>query len=133
MNDQSKLRVWQKSLELADKVYSATDRFPSREVFGLASQMQRAAVSIGSNLSEGAGRNSGKEFYQFIGYANGSANELRFQVEVGLRRNYLSEEERNSLVNEIDHILRMNDKLQSNLRDLIERSKKDLTSNSRNT
>jgi four helix bundle protein len=133
MNDPSKLRVWQKSLELADQVYSATERFPSREVFGLASQMQRAAVSIGSNISEGAGRNSRKEFYQFIGYANGSANELRFQIEVGHRRNYLSEEERNSLVNEIDHILRMNYKLQSNLRNSIERNKQDLTSNSRKT
>jgi len=79
MHDASKLMVWQKALDLAQKVYSSTAGFPKHEVYGLSSQMQRAAVSIGSNIAEGAGRNSKREFYQFIEISCGSASELLFR------------------------------------------------------
>ena len=119
MNDASKLIVWQKSLDLADKIYSITEKFPRQEVYGLSSQMQRAAVLIGSNIAEGAGRNSPREFKQFLGFFCGSASELRFQIELSQRRNYISEEQKAELVNYVDSILRMNFKLQSRIKEII--------------
>lgn len=66
-----RLEVWQKAIEFADRVYSATRRFPSDERFGLTNQMRRAAVSISCNISEGSTRNSGKDFARFIEIAMG--------------------------------------------------------------
>ena len=103
MQDASKLMVWQKALDLAQKVYSSTTGFPKHEVYGLASQMQRAAVSTGSNIAEGAGRNSKREFYQFIGISCGSASELLSQVELSFRMNYITPEIKDELKTEIDH------------------------------
>jgi len=79
-------------MELADVIYSATARFPAQERFGLASQMQRAAVSVPSNIAEGAARASNAEFLQFLHAARGSLAELDTQVEIARRRKYLAAE-----------------------------------------
>ena len=122
MNDATKLRTWQKSLDLADFIYEVTSKFPPQERFGLCDQMRRCAVSIGSNIAEGAGRNSQKEFYHFLGVSNGSALELQFQTELSYRRNYLTETERAQVMEHLDTIVRMNINLQNSLRKSIDRS-----------
>jgi four helix bundle protein len=117
MHDITKLKIWQRSLDLADKIYNVTETFPTTERFGLISQMQRAAVSVGSNIAEGAGRNSANEFCHFLGIASGSANELRFHVEFSYRRKFISEQIRDDLQAELIHHLRMNYRLQERIRE----------------
>ena len=84
------LTVWQKSVDLAEKVYGHTAGFPKSELFGLTGQMRRAAVSIPSNIAEGQSRNSTGEFLQFLGVARGSLAELETQIELGARLAYLA-------------------------------------------
>ena len=74
------LRVWQESIDLVTEIYRLTESYPKEEVYGLTSQMRRAAVSIPSNIAEGAGRNSSKEFVQFLHIALGSIAELETQL-----------------------------------------------------
>ena len=115
MNDATKLRTWQKALELADFIYEITDKFPAQDKFGLIDQMRRSAVSVGSNIAEGAGRNSQKEFFHFLGVSNGSASELQFQIELSFRRKYISEIDKHQVLEHIDAIMRMNINLQQSL------------------
>jgi four helix bundle protein len=86
------LRVWEAGLELADAVYTATAAFPVEERFGLAAQMRRAAVSIPSNIAEGAARASNAEFLRFLHTARGSLAELDTQMEIARRRGYLTDD-----------------------------------------
>jgi len=79
------LVVWQKSVELATQVYALTSGFPSEERYGLASQMQRAAVSISSNIAEGKLRGTPKEWAYFLRIAFGSGGELETQIEIAKR------------------------------------------------
>jgi four helix bundle protein len=81
--------VWQKSIAFATEIYKVTGEFPADERFGLISQMRRAAVSIPSNLAEGAARGT-LEFAQFVRIAIGSASELDTQLEICHRLGYLS-------------------------------------------
>lgn len=74
------LIVWQKSMELADIVFQLTKKFPRDEMYGLTSQMRRAAVSIPSNIAEGSRRSSKKDYSQFLRIACGSAVELETQL-----------------------------------------------------
>jgi four helix bundle protein len=74
------LEVWKKSMNLVDEVYVITRQFPKTETYALCSQMQRAAVSIPSNIAEGACRNHTNEYIQFLGMAYGSAAELETQL-----------------------------------------------------
>lgn len=76
------LVVWQKAVELAKRTYTLTNQFPPEERFGLSSQMQRAAVSIASNIAEGKLRGSSKEFTHFLRIAFGSGGELETQIEI---------------------------------------------------
>ncbi len=97
------LRVWAKSLQLADDIYSATELFPKREWYGLANQMRRAAVSVPSNIAEGSVRGS-KEFAHFLAIARGSLAELETQILIAAQRKYLEEEMRVSLLEKISDI-----------------------------
>ena len=81
--------VYKVSIDLVVDVYKATAGFPKHEVYGLASQMQRCAVSIPSNIAEGSGRQSSKEFIHFLYTANASLSELETQLEIALRLAYL--------------------------------------------
>ena len=74
------LIVWQKSIDLVVELYKVTKQFPPEEKYGLSSQMQRAAVSIPSNIAEGACRNNTREFYHHLGIAFASAAELETQI-----------------------------------------------------
>ncbi len=76
------LVVWQKSIQMAVAVYRLTEGFPREETYGLSSQMRRAAVSISSNIAEGHGRLSTREYRQFLGVARGSNFELQTQIEI---------------------------------------------------
>jgi four helix bundle protein len=85
------LRVWQESIGLVKDIYAITSRFPDEEKFGLISQMRRSAVSIPSNIAEGAARGSQREFAQFLVIARGSLGELETQLIIAKELNYLSE------------------------------------------
>ena len=74
------LQVWQEGMALAKEVYAATSSFPKEEMYWLTSQMRRAAVSVPSNIAEGAARGSKKEFLQFLNIARGSLMELETQI-----------------------------------------------------
>ncbi len=87
------LIVWQKSMDLATEVYRIMKLMPSSESIGLISQMQRAAVSIPSNIAEGFGRNNNKEFVRFLMIANGSKSELQTQLLLCEKIGYLTREQ----------------------------------------
>lgn len=76
------LLVWQRAIEMTVSVYDATRSFPREEIYGLTSQMRRAAVSVASNIAEGRGRISQGEFRQFLGHAQGSNYEVQTQIVV---------------------------------------------------
>lgn len=83
-NTYKDLLVWQKAKALAVEIYRATERFPKNEIFGLTSQMRRAAVSVASNIAEGQGRGSKPDFVKFLCVARGSLLELETQLEIAL-------------------------------------------------
>lgn len=80
MHNLKELKVWNKAIELATEVYQITADFPKEEKYGLTAQIGRSAVSVPSNIAEGAGRNSNKEFNHFLGISNGSSYELQTQL-----------------------------------------------------
>ena len=84
------LKVWNKAVDLALLVYEFTAEFPRREVYGLSSQMQRAAVSIASNIAEGSARGTRRDFRQFVKLAEGSYCELQTQLLIARRLQYAS-------------------------------------------
>lgn len=86
------LKVWQMAMDLTMEVYRLTRSFPVDERFGLVSQMNRAAVSIPSNIAEGHGRNSTGEYIQFLGVARGSLCELETQLEIARRLGFIPTE-----------------------------------------
>jgi len=100
------LKVWQKSMELVEVVYLVTSNFPKSEAFNLLSQIQRNAVSIPSNIAEGKGRGSDKEFRQFLYIARGSLFELRTQLEISRRLRFIKGDKKiKELIVEIESML----------------------------
>lgn len=114
-----KLKVWQKSMDLSVLIYKTIGQFPKDEIYALVSQLKRAVVSIPSNIAEGSGRNTDKEFIQFLFIAYGSSCELDTQIELSKRLKFISDEEFNSITSEINEIQKMifklRDKLLNNL------------------
>jgi four helix bundle protein len=88
INSHSDLFVWQKSMSLVIAIYKLTNDFPSHELYGLTSQMRRAAVSIPSNIAEGKRRSSRKDFRHFLINSFGSGAELETQIEISKRLMY---------------------------------------------
>jgi four helix bundle protein len=84
------LIAWQKAMALVTEVYRATAAFPDRETYGLTNQLRRAAVSVPSNIAEGKGRYSRREFAQFLANARGSLCEVETQLEIGRNLGYLA-------------------------------------------
>ena len=115
MNKFKELKVWQEAIELAAEIYKITEQFPSKETYGLVSQINRSAVSIASNIAEGAGRNSNKEFNQFLGIALGSLYELETQLIIGNRIGYLTSETNEQLLIRITTISKMLTRLKQSL------------------
>ena len=106
MNSYHDLIVWQKSMDLAKKVYQLTKTFPKDEIYGLTSQIRRCSVSIPSNIAEGRGRNSDKEFIRFLNISLGSLYELQTQLELALAFQYISNiDEVNNASIEIEKML----------------------------
>jgi four helix bundle protein len=85
------LIIWQKSIQLVTEIYELTKSFPKEELFGITSQMRRAAVSIPSNIAEGRNRGSRKDFRQFLIVAYGSANELETQILISINLKYATQ------------------------------------------
>ncbi|MDP1593537.1 MAG: four helix bundle protein [Gallionella sp.] len=86
------LEAWKVAMQLVKSVYQLTAAFPAEERYGLAQQMRRAAVSIPSNIAEGAGRNGVKEYVQFIGIARGSLAELDTQLQIAMMLSFISDD-----------------------------------------
>ena len=101
MKTHKDLKVWQKSMDLVELVYTSTKSFPKEEMYGLTTQMRRAAVSIPSNIAEGAARKSKKEFLQFLYHALGSISELESQYLIAKRLDYIDQIEISDGIEEI--------------------------------
>ena len=99
-------------MDLAAEVCSVTSSFPEKERFNLISQINRAAVSIPSNIAEGAGRNSDKEFRQFLSVAHGSSHELETQLILSSKLQYLEQGKLNILLASLEELRKMNYSLQ---------------------
>ena len=84
-----RLIAWQEAIKLVELVYRETSNFPREEAFGLKAQIRRSAVSISSNIAEGAGRNSSGELIQFLGFASGSRAELDTHLEIAVRLGFI--------------------------------------------
>lgn len=108
MHNFQKLKVWQKTMDIVVKCYLITAEFPKEEKYGLINQIRRSAVSIPSNIAEGAGRNSDNELKHFLGIANGSSNELCTQLLLSQRLNLVSESTVNPIIDEIIEVQKMN-------------------------
>ena len=97
MKTHKNLDVWQDSVVFITEVYDKTRLFPKEEMYGLTQQIRRAAISIGSNISEGAARNSTKDFIRFLSISLGSHAEIELQLVVARNLHFLSEENYQSL------------------------------------
>lgn len=107
LNKYRELIVWQKSMEFAQKVYLVTSKFPKEERFGLTAQLNRSAVSVPSNIAEGAGRESKKEFSQFLSISMGSCFEAETQLILANKIGFISVEETDNLLQASDEIQRI--------------------------
>ncbi|KAF2509326.1 MULTISPECIES: four helix bundle protein [Flavobacterium] len=114
-----KILVWQKSISLVTKVYKVTRTFPKEETFGLTSQIRRSSVSIPSNIAEGSGRESNKDFLRFLYISLGSLFEMQTQLEIAKNIIYINEEEFNLLYEDSREIERMLASLIKKLKDTI--------------
>lgn len=101
------LIAWQKAMDLVTYIYSVTQAFPREELYGLKSQLRRAAVSVPSNLAEGYSRNSKNELHHFVGQARGSLAEVETQIEIATNLGYVDPETSSRLLLHIDEGGRM--------------------------
>ena len=109
------LKVWQSAMQLAEETYRLSQSFPNHEIYGLTSQLRRATVSIPSNIAEGHGRNSPKEFYHFLGIALGSLAELETQLLLAKRLKYLEADQITTVLKTTDEMAKMLKGLQKSL------------------
>ncbi len=107
MHNFQQLRIWQRSMDLAEEVYKIAATFPKEEKYGLSSQIRRCAVSVPSNISEGAGRGTNGQFRQFLEYSMGSCNEVQTQLELARRFKYVSDELAQQLIDEAMQVFKM--------------------------
>lgn len=107
MHDFKKLKVWEKSIDLVINVYTLTEEFPRQEKYGLISQIQRAAVSITCNISEGCGKGTKKDFKRFLNIAVGSANEVENLLIISNRLDYMDDSDFKILNEKVVEINRM--------------------------
>lgn len=98
------LRVWQKAVDLVEKIYLLTRKFPREETYGLPSQVRRAVVSIASNVAEGHTREHLKEYLHHLSMAQASLAEVETQLEIGVRLEYIGRNQVSPLLNEIGEL-----------------------------
>jgi four helix bundle protein len=101
MRNFRELKVWEKAHQLTLDVYRVTAMFPREELYGLTSQIRRAAASIGANIAEGAGKNSRPDFARFLQMALGSASELEYHILLSRDLGYLTEEVHRGLAEQV--------------------------------
>ena len=101
------LIAWQKGMKLVTEIYSATQLFPSTELYGLTSQLRRAAVSVPSNIAEGQARFSQKEFHHFLSQARGSLVEIETQILIARELKYLTSGKTEGLLAKADELGRI--------------------------
>ena len=116
MRDFHKLIIWQRSHQLTLAVYRISKSFPKEEIFGLTSQMRRAVSSIPTNIAEGCGRASNKDFAHFIQIAIGSATEVEYQLLLAHDINYINDDDYQALTDETVVVRKMIIKYQSELK-----------------
>lgn len=115
MNYFKELKVWQKAIELVTETYLKTQTFPKEEIYGLTSQIRRCAVSIPSNIAEGCGTKTDKDFSNFLSISLGSAFEFETQLIICKNLGYILETDFKTLESEIQHIQNMIIKLQNTI------------------
>lgn len=101
------LIVWQKSVDLSVLIYEITEGFPREEMYGITSQMRRAAISIASNIAEGKQRGTRKDFVNFLRIAKGSASELETQIIISKKLNFSKEINYSKIENILEEVIRM--------------------------
>jgi four helix bundle protein len=116
MHKYKELKIWQNAIALVTEIYITTSKFPDKEKFGLISQINRASVSIPSNIAEGAGRNSTKEFLRFLSIAHASSYETETQLIISQNLNYLSKNELDILTEKLNEWQKMNYAFQQKLK-----------------
>ncbi|OYQ39663.1 four helix bundle protein [Flavobacterium aurantiibacter] len=116
MHNFEKLKIWQKAIEIAVRVYEATAPLPAEERYNLTNQIKRCAISIPSNIAEGAGRNHEKEFIQFLAIANGSTYELMTQLILAQKLKLLDEATVQPLIEQLIEVSNMNLAFQKTLK-----------------
>ena len=107
METHRNLLVWQKSISFVTTVYNLTKTFPKEELYGIVSQIRRAAVSIPSNMAEGCARRNTKEYIQFLYVSLGSAAELETQLIISYNLNFIKENDKQRLSIDLEEIIRM--------------------------
>jgi four helix bundle protein len=107
LDSRKDLVVWQKSMNLVERMYSSTRCFPKEEMYGITSQMRRAGISVAANIAEGQARNSIGEFRNFLGIAKGSLAELETLLMISERLEYLPKLNAESLLNDCEEIGRL--------------------------
>lgn len=107
MRDFKTLQVWEKSHQVVLAIYRATAAFPKDELYGLTSQMRRAAVSISANIAEGCGRNGDAELARFLQISMGSASELEYYLRLALDLGFINGEGFTSLERDLVEVKRM--------------------------
>lgn len=113
-----RLLIWQRSMKFVTTLYDSTKNFPSHELYGLTSQIRRAAISIPSNIAEGSRKGSPKEFKRFLSIAFGSGAEVETQLDIALNLNYLEDKIYKTLITEITEIQKMINSLISKLKNI---------------
>ncbi len=116
MHNFEKLKIWEKAMDIAVKVYEISLLLPDDEKFNLIHQIKKCAVSIPSNIAEGSGRNSNNEFAYFLGIANGSTFELITQLILAKRLKLIKEEIIQPVINELVEVSNMNFSFQKTLK-----------------
>jgi len=116
-NSYKDLVVWQKAMELVIEIYELTESFSKADAYGIVSQMQRASVSIPSNIAEGQKRGHKKEFLHFLYIAYGSGAELETQLEICLRLHKIKELDYNRITLKLIEIMKMLNRLTSSLKE----------------
>jgi len=116
------LRVWQLGMELAEQVYRLSQRFPKQEMYGLTSQIQRAAVSIPANIAEGHARGATKDFLRYLAIAQGSLAELETHLMLAERIKYVTSDLIVPILNQCTKEARMLRSLRSRLRERLRRT-----------
>lgn len=117
MNNFRELTIWKRSVVLATRIYLITSNFPKYEKYGLSSQIRRSIVSISSNIAEGAGRGSDKDFAKFLRISYGSACELETQLIIANNLEYMKLKDVQPIMKELDEIQKMIYTLEKNKRE----------------